>query len=834
MSDLNDERDASARAPQAPLRWGFSSAAGVILLLVLIGQVVGVMLASFNQGEGWFNVRVGGADVPIGLKQIFFLGFLASSLCFLVMQWGSVARFFRTMQVGVTLVVLSALSVVLGVLVPQISSFEDPDVRVTPENYEEEYAAFRWAEGYFLYHLLHLYGIGMPEGELPPQAEAGLERFERAYGRAEGKNRRKRMEAAFSGQAKTAEIGALIDEHDTGMRRFFDVCTALHFNRAYKSNWFATLITLLGIGIAFNTFRGPPRTWVTARRAGFFVTHIGMMTMLLGGGLSKWKTDRGIMHLFLGEQPQNEYWRHFNRNKIGVMPFHVGLDRYARQDWKQLELRFLDRSFTSKPPPYTLWKGREIELDYAEDIEGVDGASEKDDLRPRLKLRVLDLFERSAVGMPSFWECEPELLEQGIGPMCELRVPDWGAQERPGDPVPEAVVFRKPDWQDRFYHDPLWNYRLLTSFGESSLEDLRELFPPTDDKLALLGARVSGAGDGQDHWQPIGLEGTLALPGGYTLEVLDAHPNFRLDPNLRVPIEDPRPIAEQPPLRPALRVSITGPDGGREERWVFSFFEAEGTSVQESYAYSELILKLEWSRWQAPGPPRYILHWDQSARATLVREEGAPIPLVVGENLPLPGDHKVKLQQVLVNARIEKDVQFLAPIPAEGDFDADFYAPEQAGLELEVTTWPGTQQESVQVIRLAATADMLADQWQDPERRFVIRFFENANIFPYEWRSVLSIYEDDGQGRLRGVDLGPESEREIRVNDYFFHRGYRFFQTNARPDLPNYSGIGVVYDPGIPVVLTGMYTIILGTVLAFIVRPIADARRRKRSAGAAA
>jgi hypothetical protein len=69
------------------------------------------------------------------------------------------------------------------------------------------------------------------------------------------------------------------------------------------------------------------------------------------------------------------------------------------------------------------------------------------------------------------------------------------------------------------------------------------------------------------------------------------------------------------------------------------------------------------------------------------------------------------------------------------------------------------------------------------------------------------------------------------VNDYLYYRGYRFFQTNAEPEFPTYSGIGVVYDPGIPVVLFGMYTIIVGTLLAFIVRPIADAYGKRGRGG---
>jgi cytochrome c biogenesis protein ResB len=92
---------------------------------------------------------------------------------------------------------------------------------------------------------------------------------------------------------------------------------------------------------------------------------------------------------------------------------------------------------------------------------------------------------------------------------------------------------------------------------------------------------------------------------------------------------------------------------------------------------------------------------------------------------------------------------------------------------------------------------------------------------------VLTVWKTDPDGRRYKVDAGSPKQREIRVNDYFKYGGYRFFQTNAKAEDPNYSGIGVVYDPGIPIVLAGMYTIILGTVLAFLVRPILEARRQR-------
>jgi hypothetical protein len=89
------------------------------------------------------------------------------------------------------------------------------------------------------------------------------------------------------------------------------------------------------------------------------------------------------------------------------------------------------------------------------------------------------------------------------------------------------------------------------------------------------------------------------------------------------------------------------------------------------------------------------------------------------------------------------------------------------------------------------------------------------------------VHEKDASGQWRKIDVGDERDREIRVNDYFVHKGYRFFQTNADARFPTYSGIGVVYDPGIPVVLFGMYLTIFGAAVAFLARPIAEARARR-------
>jgi len=137
-----------------------------------------------------------------------------------------------------------------------------------------------------------------------------------------------------------------------------------------------------------------------------------------------------------------------------------------------------------------------------------------------------------------------------------------------------------------------------------------------------------------------------------------------------------------------------------------------------------------------------------------------------------------------------------------------------------VTRFPGTTEESVEHVVMATTEAAQSHLWFSGDERFALVFLENTEMLPFEWRSVLTVLERDASGELREVPLGPEEAREIRVNDYFQYKGYRFFQTNAVPEDPTYSGIGVVYDPGIPIVLAGMYTIIAGMAVAFLLRPM--------------
>ena len=828
-----------------PRTWDFAGSLALVLLLVLAGQALGVLLEPYWQSaksawlergaSGWFTFpRDHVEQHGFGLRDVVLGCFFLSAGGYVWTMRAGVKRFFRSMHAGVTLVSLTLLSVALGVLVPQIDGFEDPAERVDLERehadylqfkeqgYQklptslldghEQYEAFRWAEGYFVYHLLHPYGIGMPAAVIPPQAAAGLEAFGTKYGIEERDNRSKQMKAAFQGQEKVQEIGQLIHEHEDTFWRFFEVSSLLHLNRTYKSHWFASLLFLLATAITFNTFKGSLSTLLSLRKAGFVIVHLGMLVLLAGGLTSKLFTDRGILELNLDAPPEDTYYRHFDPRKLARMPFHLRLDRFARRDWPALEVVFFDEEFTSRVPRYTLWPERKIELDYAPDEDGR--------MRPQLALRVLALHDRANVGLP--FVAEAQAPQDGSGPVVEVAVSDSHLAEdhvhlEGDDHTRRTYLF--PLDRGRFpYTDPGGAYRVGAVYGGEAAS-----WFPGEDGVATVGtleATTLGA-DASPESVRVRLGEEVQLSTGYRLRFIGATADIRKEYVSKEGSTDPRPLEEQPDGMAAVWVDVIPANGGAPERRILlEDIDDVEHGRQREYAYPELVLRLAWDDWLAPGPPRYVLRWEADEEPSLWSESGEHWPVAVGEPLPLPGANPMVPRQFLTNAEFEKNVTFPVPEPRDDGWDADFYAREPRGLELEVTRFPGTSRESAEHVVMATSEAAQSHLWFAGDERLALVFLENTEMLPFEWRSVLTVLEKDAGGTLREVQLGPEEKREIRVNDYFQYKGYRFFQTNARPEDPSYSGIGVVYDPGIPIVLAGMYTVIAGMVVAFLVRPI--------------
>jgi hypothetical protein len=360
-----------------------------------------------------------------------------------------------------------------------------------------------------------------------------------------------------------------------------------------------------------------------------------------------------------------------------------------------------------------------------------------------------------------------------------------------------------------------------------------------EGRIGWITTRVAVEGGVEPTFVPVRVGDVIEAPGGYTIKVQRAVPAFAIDRTTMQEIVDPRPIAAQYPSNPAVFLEIRSKEGGApEDRPVLQRLDYEEAGLQKGLRFPDLVVNFVWDRWMAPGPERYVLHWDNAKNLTLFKPDGSASSVKVGEPLPLPGaSSKLVLDELFVNARVQRNIVLdpKAPVIQGPHFDETFYSREPTGVEIRVTTDPDTDREHSENVVMASTDEGFANEWLSPDKRFYLRYFHNDRVFPFEWRSVLSIWQRDADGRLYKVDTGEEWDREIRVNDYFSYRspglfsaGYRFFQSNADARMPTYSGIGVVYDPGIPVVLMGMYLSILGAIMVFIVRPIAESYGRRK------
>jgi len=882
MADASQETDARGDTPSATtpasepkpkkFRWTFATSLIAVLVLVQIGHL-GLIAASDHwrvyqelraeQGVLGALASLPGASMRAVyshgatlVRDLSFVAFAISFVFFVRARKDAFVGFFRSMTVGVSIVGLSTLAVAVGIMVPQIDPVDDANARVdAPEapgsDYEEHFEQFQFAVSYFLYHLGHLYGVGMPDAEIPEVALSKLDEFGRRYGIEEAENRRKQMQAAFTGAEKTDEIYAFAMTNEPLLRSAFDFCTRFHLNRIYRSLWFASLMTLLAIAIAFNTFHGGPKRWFTVKKFGFFVVHMGMLVMLAGGGLSRTYTERGLLHLHVDGLDRNGdgvYQREFAEippvedaffksyqpglDSLRYLPFGLSLERFARQNWPSLRVVYFDEEgrmvqFSSRLPTYTLWEGRRFEIDLRED---------GDRLVPRLGFEVKELAERARPGEVDVRErTAAERGDAPLRPVAITRLPDMAAlmaraELPPQDQWPFVSRFIPASTPGEpvqaCFTDETGAFRLIAV----RQGDPAARFPRSEGLLGRVFVRAVVDGVEVDEVLEVRLGQLIDLPGGYRVVFQRATKDYRVDPQSGEERTPTLPLAEQFPANPAVFAHIIGPDGVAEDRVLVDRQDPIARGLTADYTFEDLLLTLEWDEWSSPGPERFVLAWDDAGSVQLFSEDGvAPDPVELGQRLPLPGVVPVFLDAVLDDYVVDSGaVEFLPPIKRSDDWDEAFYSTDPRGVELEITFWPGDDaRKETRTVRLATTPDNNANVWIADDRSFGIEFFENTEGFPYEWRSVLRVHERGPDGAWQEVDLGAEYEREIRVNDYFTYKGYRMFQTNADDNDPEYSGIGIVYDPGIPLAMAGMYIVIAGAAFAFLVRPVVLARRRR-------
>ncbi|MFH1999000.1 MAG: cytochrome c biogenesis protein ResB [Planctomycetota bacterium] len=512
--------------------------------------------------------------------------------------------------------------------------------------------------------------------------------------------------------------------------------------RYYTSFGFIALLGLVWLNLFFNMIRP---FWWRWKRLPLSLFHLGFLLILTGGCFTWALGMRGSLRMVEGEERatfQTEYpvlhvtWP--AKDGQESTSFMIGQDGGLRGEGLSGWLR----SLTSK---------NSVQLENG------------------LRLTILDRLLSGRV------ESRVELAEPGQGP-CAVTLEINGSRAetvvlQAGDnlkldyPRLSRIVFRQ--WKD----------------SEAKQEEIKDLFEETIEIRPPDGSVITF---------PVSIPedvGKVFSREGYTVEVLEYHPDFKMG---RTP--DPRDA----PRNPALRLRVQGP-GSESERTLFAFayVEFHGNRLEDGTEVA----------YQRPGTGRTLL---------LVARNAEYIELYQGAG--------------------QAPIRFSPEEPFSFDEDK-----ERISLSL-VSVWPSSQVRE-QVVPDSSGRGMPAFQvrigedgepcWLFPGRGVALsRDSLTKAVLNYAFALGFDIALDDAVAEFwpgssiprayySHVHVTAPGETQARAvcietNDPLFCNGFRLYQSDIDKKPPyRYSVFAVARDPGVPLVTAGFILLCLGMVWFF-------------------
>lgn len=832
--------------------------------------VFGICIFSWGIGSGVRNWA--GNDWKWSTSTtVFVISGVVAAVSFILMSWRAVLEFFLSIRVGVAILVFFALGSIISVLIPprdpEKYKFIEKDHRMVEAALEEQESRFKddfaWATGYFFYHLSHPYGFGLPNAKLPfedggkdannsdspieapsrpSNVKNPLERIAGHYGDRLARQEESGMRSALTGRVRTVEIQDYIKKNRDFFDGFYELSKKLQLSGtptskgAWASDWFSMLTAFLFIVILANTFRrgiarsiaqGNPglgfvkklpsallwdlKTLITKERIGFFVTHLGIMTAIGGGFWSRLTEERGVVQLSISPRSEgfpNESYQfqtyNWRRLYFGTpdKTFAVRLARF-HADYRDT----LDVTFLEDPPPrtvpkyryYEVWNNRQIGLEYNEKGLG----------EPNTVVKILEHYPRSNV--------EFDLAERSDGDAPSNTFEANGAALKvkfnfSGD-LQEGFLVSGDEFLSVFDKTPGVRIRYESAVN-AKIQNEKLQAPYEGDRLGVIHVILASDPTRPAVSVPISKEGsfTFKTPKGEAkVKIHNALPDARLVGSISgelTPAFERLDPAMVPPLHGGVLLEIRDAGGKLvKSEW---YYENEADSLDEDRGLISLDgtrarIMVDWDHWRSPAFERY----------RMVSAPGEPVKIVkIGET----NASEVKVGEIItlqngmsfvVNRRAERPklVPIITPITGDADDGELFFDNSPPAARIQVAGPAGKVEYLIAGVPFADTAIY--------DKRMAIRLFENTTEFPKEWKSKLEFLEVDPATKQWII----KDTQTIRVNDYAYYRGFRFFQTDANKQMPGYSGVGVVFDPGIETVIYGLWAVVIGVAYVFLVKP---------------
>ncbi len=571
---------------------------------------------------------------------------------------------------------------------------------------------------------------------------------------------------AAADQERARELAAA---HPRVFAVLYRIADGLRFTDAYGAWWFACLFYLLAANLAVGAVG---RRKVTLRNLGFHAAHVGLILVVAGATGSTFLARRGFVALQV-DRTVDAYMSRAT-GQAEALGFSLRLDQFDTQYHEDLAIT------AGSPPAGPMGEHH-----------GFSGGG-----RGVQRTEKLELGKQFALADPetgAAFELTMEEISQAAGMARTMVAVDPGTEG--GVTAVELQLSKREG-------DSIW-----LRAGDPPFIDMENRYkirvvegPPPQDETSVTCDGVVGQGtfglalEGAPALEPIrAVPGEVATLGPFTVEFEQVFPSFRVGIEEVDEAEFPR--------NPALRVHLTDRDGTGGE---FLFFSEERLKDFTRLPWSGVTGSFDYDYWCSPTRVRVELSVgeDGHVNGAVLDADGTVSHGELGEGSRLAG-----LEPSLLRALPAAREQWqLIDDPPEG-------VPMQTALRLTVEGPRGRDEHWLLsntpqgVIRLESGGQ---------EGGLLLQLADNRDRPPRDWRSTISVLEE---GRVVHGAV-------VEVNEPLSYGGLSFFQSDADPSRPDYSGLQVVRDPAWPLVAAGLWALLLGIAWCFYVQPVMDRRAR--------
>lgn len=675
----------------------------------------------------------------------------------------------RSVRTAVFLLVTLSLACVAATLTVQRSQLE----HASDEEFEGT-VAFAWA------HLLVKLSHPWPRSAaLQPEQEARLGLLAEVFGEDMVEEQREKLEGSLMARADEERARGIADDHPELFAAGHRAARGLMLTDLFRAWWFIALFYLLCLNLGMGAV---VRRKVALRNLGFHGSHLGLILVVGGATVGGFLGERGFVALTVGE-PANQFQADGGRG-AAPLGFSVRLDHFETLYHQDL---VIEAGGTAGGDPH----------------HGMMGRQGEEALRHTEKVEVGKVLELRSPGDETTYRVTMSEVTGALG-LEQVHRPAVDGEE--GEPAAKiAIGTGEAFWlggRDSLYIDAANRFKIRASSAHAEDSSAGDTCGDGEG----LGTFSVGLGDEEPLSIPASPGRALSV-GGLQVTVLEVYPDFSVGGG--------PPSADDFPRNPALRVRMSQ---GDDPPGTYLFFAAEELRSFTELPWAHVTAAFEFDYWCSPTGAWIDLRIGDGGTTTawIDRREEVPESLAATADtpIPIPGSEEI----VTVLDALPSAVQEVRPVLVEGEPASDD-APSITALRLTVDGGEGAEDHWLLANTMAGSLTLPAREGGGLR----LRFEDNTGRPPRDWKSSLSVLEE-GNEVAGGV---------VQVNEPFCYGGYCFFQSDANPDRPDYSGLQVVRDPSWSLVKAGLWMLLLGISWVFYVQPLFD-RRRRAPVGAAA